>query len=471
MQSTERAWRQAQQAFAERRWDDARQLLEKVLALEPKAPGVLVLLSYVHSYLGHYRAAREKTLLAAALPPDSAETAVDVAARLRTFNAGKQMVEYVDRLGSPSRLPIPMLLQCAAQYSYLNLQAKAHRYLSEALAADPEYPPTQVAMAQVLIYLGRGQEAQQLLRKTLARAPQIPEVYGLAGQLGQQIEDPEPYITAGERLLADAGPAGMQRAKLAFALHHLHDARRNYERAYSLLQEGCRLKRAALEYSSEDSRRMFELLKCVPAKSATQRREARDAMPIFIIGMHRSGTSLLEQLLSTHRAILGIGELYDFTGAMRAATDYHCRGVMDAVLVQKAISLPLSYSRIGKAYLESTSWRLHGEPAFSDKLPSNFLNVGFIAQSLPQAKILHMVRDPMETCFSNLRELFSDANPYSYDQAELAEYFTMYRDLMRHWHACFPGRILDVDYARLTTDTEAVMREVASFCGVDTRLK
>ncbi|HEY4559272.1 MAG TPA: sulfotransferase, partial [Lysobacter sp.] len=91
----------------------------------------------------------------------------------------------------------------------------------------------------------------------------------------------------------------------------------------------------------------------------------------------------------------------------------------------------------------------------------------YIARALPQAKILHMVRDPVETCFSNLRELFSDANAYSYDLGELAHYHGQYRRLMAHWHATLPGRILDVDYARLTRDPEPVLREVAAFCGFD----
>jgi hypothetical protein len=93
------------------------------------------------------------------------------------------------------------------------------------------------------------------------------------------------------------------------------------------------------------------------------------------------------------------------------------------------------------------------------------MNVGFICQAMPHAKIIHMSRDPVETCFSNLRELFAHAAPYSYDQLELADYNNQYRDLMDHWHSRFPGRILDVTYADLTRDTEATMRKVAAFCG------
>src|SRR5690606_17488328 len=183
--------------------------------------------------------------------------------------------------------------------------------------------------------------------------------------------------------------------------------------------------------------------------------------PIFIVGMHRSGTTLLEQLLDASPQVRGAGELYDFTSAMRFAADHHCRGVIDTTIVERAQGVELA--AVGRHYLESVAWRLGDEPFFVEKLPSNFLTIGFICRALPQARILHMVRAPMETCFSHLRELFSDANPHSYDQEELAEYFLLYRRLMTHWHAAFPGRILDVSYASLAMDPEKEMRRVADF--------
>jgi hypothetical protein len=181
--------------------------------------------------------------------------------------------------------------------------------------------------------------------------------------------------------------------------------------------------------------------------------------------MHRSGTTLLEQLLDGHDQVKGVGELYDFTSQMRYATDQHCRGVIDATVIERAAGV--DFAAVGRGYLEKMEWRLGGERCFTDKLPSNFLNIGFICQALPQAKILHMVRDPVETCFSNLRELFSEANPYSYDQLELADFYKQYRRLMAHWHQAWPGRILDVDYAELTRDPETVLRRICAFCGLD----
>ena len=187
-------------------------------------------------------------------------------------------------------------------------------------------------------------------------------------------------------------------------------------------------------------------------------------VPIFIVGMHRSGTTLLEQLLQGHRDVRGLGELYDFTTQMREATDHHCRGVIDREIVRRAATV--DFAAAGKRYLAGLAWRLGDERFFTDKLPSNFLNVGFICRALPQARILHMRRDPMETCFSNLRELFHEANPYSYDQRELGAFYGQYSRLMAHWSAAYPGGILEVDYAQLLADPEATLRNVAQFCGL-----
>ena len=181
--------------------------------------------------------------------------------------------------------------------------------------------------------------------------------------------------------------------------------------------------------------------------------------------MHRSGTTLLEQLLDGHSQVQGIGELYDFTAQMRYATDHHCRGVIDATIAERAGGV--DYRAVGEGYLAGLEWRLGERRCFTDKLPSNFLNLGFICSALPQARILHMVRDPLEVCFSNLRELFSDANPYSYDQRELAAYYRQYQRLMAHWRAQWGDRILDIEYTELTRDPETVMRRVTAFCGLE----
>lgn len=433
----------------------------------PRDAHLLVQLSYVHSLAGQYRLARQCALDAHALGPSPPKVLAELLKRLRTFNEGQALQDCVQRLLPASRMPIPLLLAVAAQLTYLNLPEQAIGFLDEARRADPDYPPTRLTRAQVLIYLGRFDEAREDLACALARAPQIAQGWWLLAGLPRQDAQAH-HIQAIRAQLARPGLRPDERVLLEFALHKELDELGDTAGAWQALQRGCQAKRAHLRYSLEDTTQLFAGLHAVrpdhghAAGSALSLPQA--PVPVFIVGMHRSGTTLLEQLLAGSAHVDGLGELYDFTSAMRQATDHHCRGVIDPILVQRANAADLHQA--GQHYLHSVGWRLSGRSVFTDKLPSNFLNLGFIAQALPQARILHMVRDPMETCFSNLRELFSDANPYSYDQAELADWHNRYRRLMAHWHACFPGRILDVAYADLVADPAATLQQVCTFTGI-----
>ena len=186
--------------------------------------------------------------------------------------------------------------------------------------------------------------------------------------------------------------------------------------------------------------------------------------PIFIVGLPRSGTTLLERVLGGHPEVADAGELRDFTAQLRWMTELPGTNHPDAALVRAARGI--DFAALGERYLSHTRWHARGNAFYTDKLPANFLNAGFIAQALPGARILHMARAPMDACFSNLKELFGAAYPHSYDQGEMAEHYVRYRALMAHWHAAFPGRILDVSYEALAADPERVAREVLAFCGL-----
>ena len=460
--------RRAEQLAGQRNWDGAQALYEEILARQPGHPGALVQLSYIASLQGRYRSAHDYALKAAGARPKDLSVLAELAKRLRTFNEAEVLLDCLRNLGSVDRIPIPVLLAFAAQLSYLNRQEDALRLLDEAKRADPDYPPTLMARSQILTYLGRFQAAEQDLQYCLRRAPEIAQAWWLVSRLRKQSREAN-HVDRLRRLLATPGKRPEEVALLAYALHKELDDIGDIAGAGEALTLACRAKRSTLKYQSEESRRLVDaLIELPPPAGLAPSAVAGDStrIPIFIVGMHRSGTTLLEQLLDGHGDIHGVGELYDFTSQMRWATDYHCRGVIDETLVRKAAA-GVDYAAAGRGYLQKMEWRLGKERFFTDKLPSNFLNIGFICQALPQARILHMVRDPVETCFSNLRELFSDANPYSYDQQELAFYYRQYERLMAHWRAVYPGRVLDVDYGRLTRDTEAVLREVADFCGFD----
>lgn len=455
--------KQSELHASRREWSSARTSLLAALAIEPGHAGVLLQLSYIESFAGHYRKARQYAAASATALPRDPEVLLELLPRLRTFNEASMIHACLSRLGSPREMPIPLLITAAAQLSYLNQQERALLYLDEARAADPAYPPTLLARGQILSYLGRFDEAESELQRCIARAPELAQAHWFLSRLRTQTPEHN-NVDRLRKQLARVGHGPENVALLSYALHKELDDLGDYAGAWVALDHACRAKRATLNYSPSATQELVSALMALPNPDSTRHAAPQQRTSIFIVGMHRSGTTLLEQLLDGHSDVHGIGELYDFTSQMRQATDHHCRGVIDSTIVERAQDV--DFDAVGNGYLSGVEWRLGKEPFFTDKLPSNFLNIGFICQALPNAKILHMVRDPMETCFSNLRELFSDANPYSYDQIELAAYFNEYRRLMAHWHAAFPGRILDVDYASLTRDPESVMRDVVSFCGM-----
>ena len=454
----------AQQHAIARDFKQATACYLQALALRPGDPDLLLQVSYMQSLAGNYRQASDFAMQACAKPVAEPGVVKELLARLRTFNEIPAMFACIDRLLPMSNISIPLLVGIAAQLTYAGQPEKAILFLDEARRADPDYPPTLLSRAHVLIYLGRFKEAGEDLSRVLKRAPHLAQGYWLQSQVRRQTAGDNHVAGILAQLRAPQRSA-QDTALLDFALHKELDDLGQHDEAWIALEKGCLSKRSSLRYDVTQVAAIFDRLNAFhPSTSGSQMNAPTGVAPVFIVGMHRSGTTLLEQLLDGHSDVRGLGELYDFTSAMRHATDHHCAGVIDERLIERAATV--DFAEVGKRYLDGVAWRLGGQQCFIDKLPSNFLNLGFICEALPQAKILHMVREPMETCFSNLRELFSEANPYSYDQAELADYHNQYRGLMAHWHAACPGRILDVDYARLTREPEAQIRRVCDFIGI-----
>jgi hypothetical protein len=235
--------------------------------------------------------------------------------------------------------------------------------------------------------------------------------------------------------------------------------------AWRALETGMRLRRRQVDFDAAAEARLFEHLQrsCGSAPVGTTTHE-EGPVPIFIVGMPRSGTTLLERILGAHSLVADAGELRDFTMQLRWMCDRIGGPQLDLDLAQRADRVNMA--GLGCRYLSHSRWHARGRPFYTDKMPANFVHVGYIARAMPQARILHMVREPMDTCFSNLKELFANAYPHSYDQVEMAQHYLRYRDLMAHWHRQYPGRILDVEYGALVADPEQVARHVLAFCGL-----
>ncbi len=445
---------------------EARKINAGILFEYPQHAGALIQRSRIESIAGNYRLARASTLEAYAAGAQGQRDSVNLLRRLRTFGLAPEIHGAISAL-SPSLLGKSEVVDLVATLlNSFNEPEKSLPYLESGLANDPESIPLQLSKAQTLMFLGRIEDAEQFLLECLRKRPGLAFAWWMLARLRKQTPASNHVDALRNELSQAMHPQDI--AFLGYALHKELDDLDQIKEASEALDTANKSMRGLVEYSGIKERDFFEQLKAMPVDGVPSATTAAEGSltPIFIVGMHRSGTSLLEQFLDGHPQIHCAGELYDFTIQMRLAANHHCRREIDSEIVRRAPGL--DFEEIGKGYLSAVDWRRTTESHITDKLPSNFLNIGFIVRALPQARIIHMVRDPMEICFSNLREFFSETTClYSYDQTELADYYKEYAALMAHWHNAFPGRILDVDYRDLIQDPEGSLRRITAFCGLD----
>lgn len=274
------------------------------------------------------------------------------------------------------------------------------------------------------------------------------------------------YIVGMEALLNNPELNPSDRIVLNFALGKAYEDLRRYEVAFRYLAEGNRLKRTTFNYDEIKNKRLVANIKKAFVKTFLKNRLGwgnDDPTPIFIIGMPRSGTSLVEQILSSHPDVFGAGELPNLDQIISTFGKKILNETYPAFLTKLTQSDCL---KMGTAYIEGIR-KLNRQGTFiTDKMPQNFLFAGLIRIILPKAKIIHCVRNPMDTCFSIFKNDFSRLHPYAYDLKEIGGYYQLYQDLMRRWHQVMPGFIHDVHYEKMVAAPEKQVRLLLRFCGI-----
>jgi hypothetical protein len=236
------------------------------------------------------------------------------------------------------------------------------------------------------------------------------------------------------------------------------------------LQEGAALKRSTLSgYDAGSEIATIDAIRDVwtPAALASIGSGLAGSGAIFIVGMPRTGTTLVERMLDRHPEVRSAGELLDF-GRVLAS---HARRVHESGRGRSLVeaSLHVDFAAMGADYARGAREAARGSPRFVDKLPVNFMYCGMILAALPDARIVHLTREPMDCAYAVYKTLFNEAYNFSYDLDELARYYACYRRLMDHWHRLMPGRILDVAYESLVSDSDAEARRLLAYCGLEWR--
>lgn len=458
----QRLWQRGEQQLAQRQWQLA---AENFLAIvehdRGHAPAWLKAADCLLQ-LDRYRLARQCALAAAGSHARFPGLRLQIARRLRRINEPQALFAIAHDMlvddGNRALTDAGMLVSAAGD------QALARDMALRALALDAGNPATHYLRGLAASFEGDTAVATMALENAIAIAPDFAQAHWLLSSLRTAGAD-DNHIARMRESRSRVQPDSTAEAYLCFGLHNRLHALRRYDASWEALARGCAIKRQLTPYDAARSTDLFTRIKAsCSAEFVAPVARNHDITPIFIVGMHRSGTTLLERILGGHSQVADGGESYAFSAQLALACDHEILGALDSVAVERLGTA--DFDAVGAGFIDASRWRARGKPCFTEKLPPNFLNAGYIAKALPGARILHLVRDPVDTCFSNLRTYFGRAAAHSFDQIELADYYAGYRDLMRHWHAVMPGRILDVSYDELVSDTEATMRGVFEFCGL-----
>lgn len=342
----------------------------------------------------------------------------------------------------------------------------AAAYFTQAIAAGASDPGLLHDLASVQFFLGQFERAEQNLDTVIATVGDSGAAIYLRSILRPQtpqrnhVADLEARLRAGIDQPSDAAACWYALGK------ELEDMGR-WQDALAAMSRGAAIKRRTFAYSIDAElqaldgmRRTFD----APAMERLDSRHATEVSAIFVVGMPRTGTTLVERILNRHPGAVSVGELPYFAGALTTAAAQRMRRSGETSGIEAA--LRIDYAALGRIYAEGAARAALSEGITVDKMPVNFLYCGLIKRALPNARIVHLTRDPMDTCFAVYKTLFKQAYYFSYDFRELAAYYGAYRRLMAHWHAVVPGKILDVRYEDLVTDPEREARRLLAWCGL-----
>jgi len=455
--------------FNGRAWPRAAAMAETMMHWWPRQPMLYYIAGIAHLEQQRLPEALEYLGRATALAPDNAEFAVQHARALALARRTTDALAEADRARVLAPARASDLDTIGVVYTRIGAHDRAVEMFRLATAREPHHAGYRYNLATALVATGDVEEACQQISACLDRDPHHWRAYMTRAQLRRQTAL-DNHVEPLQRLLDEVGTDDRQR-QARVCLHmalakELEDLGR-YPDALRHLTEGKAIAGSGREYASARDERLFRALReRFPAPSDGVEGYPSDE-PIFVIGMPRTGTTLVERIISSHPDVHSSGELLNFGMALKALSGSRTRPLLDVETVERTGDVP--FRALGRAYLESTRPATGHSPRFVDKLPHNFMYVGYIAQALPNARVICLRRNPMDTCLSNFRQLFAPESPffdYSFDLLDVGRYYVLFDRLLDHWKHVFPGRVLEVEYETLVADQEIQSRRIIDFCGL-----
>ena len=444
----------------------AEEICRHYLRSNPKNVEGMRLLAKIGIELGILDDAEFLLESAAAFEPENIQLRLDytdVLRRRQKFDKAREQAEALHQRDPENPL---FQSQLAIESMQTGDYERAFELFDAVLAKLPRDPATLTSKGHALKTLGQSSEAIDSYRAAIAAKPDHGDAhYALANLKTYRFEDAEIDAMRAQSERADL--AFMDRVHLSFALGKALEDRGDYEASFKHYDEGNALKRAQTRYSADAMTRELAAQKeaCTAdlfAKHAGSGHHAPD--PIFILGLPRAGSTLLEQILASHSQIDGTLELPNILAlahrlrGKRAGQSRYPQVLHDLEADQLA--------KFGEQFIADTRIHRQGAPFFIDKMPNNFRHIGLIHLILPNAKIIDARRAPMDCCFSGFKQLFAEGQEFTYGLHEVGRYYADYVDLMDHWDTVLPGKVLRVQHEDVLDDLEGQTHRMLEFIGV-----
>ena len=335
------------------------------------------------------------------------------------------------------------------------------------IALNPAIAGFQMGYGHVLKTLGDQGRALEAYRTAIRLKPDFGEVYwSMANLKVFRFEDSE--VAAMEEQVARTDLSDNADIHFRFALGKAHEDKGDYDTAWHYYDTGNQKQRTKVFHDPVEMELRHEEIIEVFSREFLESHAGSgydDASPIFIVGLPRSGSTLIEQILASHSQVEGTAELPTLNRLATAIGRYRSEQVQYPRAVRDLRSR--DFRAYGRQYIEEArAFRSTDRPFFTDKLPNNFSHVGLIHLILPNAKVINARRHPCDSCLGGYKQLFGKGQHFTYDMADLAVYYRQYHATMRHWHDVLPGKVLDVHYEETVTDLETQVRRILEHCGL-----
>lgn len=422
-------------AAADERHGDAVQNYEKAIAINSRIPDY-------HANLGRSLIKLKRTR--------EARTAADQATALNPINP-----LTLDTLG--------------VIYSFVGCHERAAEIFRRATELQPENDGYWYNLGASLKFSGDFDGAEFAYDRALAINPEHDKALAALSHLRSQTVSRNHIAVLEKRLTRYTGKI-MDEMRLSYALAKEYDDVDRYDDAFNILADCSKRWRQSISYTFNDDKCIFDALieSFTPESIAKASPGYESEEPIFITGMPRTGTTLTDRIISSHSEVYSAGELNKMGLLLRVAAQARSNPDFKPAIVRHL--LKGSMEQLGERYVAETRPATGHTPRFIDKMPLNFLYIGFILLALPHAKVITLRRNPLDTCMGNFRQLFSLRSSYyaySYDLLDCGRYYIQFDRLMRHWRELFPNRICEVSYEYLVENQESATRDLIDFCGLN----